>query len=156
MHDFNETERAILRRVQVDLPDGPEPYAAIAEETGATEEQVLELLRRLKDEGAIRRFGATLRHQKAGYGANAMVAWRIPEDIVDQKGLLAAEHPRVSHCYHRATHPQWDFTLYTMVHGQSPEDAQNAVEELCELLGTRDYDILASLKELKKTSMIYF
>jgi len=154
--EFTEQDRIVLRRVQEDLPDEQEPYAAVARESGLTEGQVLDLLRRLREQGAIRRFGATLRHQKAGYAANAMVAWRIPEDLVDEKGALAAGHTRVSHCYHRPAPPQFPYNLYTMVHGQSPEDCRAAIEELRLLLGLDDFQILASLRELKKTSMKYF
>jgi len=71
---FTEEERKILRIVQADLPDSLTPYADIAKEVGGvTEETVMNLLRELKDEGVIRRFGASIKHQRAGWGSNAMV-----------------------------------------------------------------------------------
>ena len=73
-HQFSEAERAVLRIVQADLPDTLTPYADIAREAGVSEAEVLELLTRLKASGAIRRFGASIKHQKTGWTHNAMVA----------------------------------------------------------------------------------
>lgn len=154
---FTDTEKAILRRVQGNLPDSATPFADIAREAGATEEQVLELVARLKESGAIRRFGATLRHQKAGYAHNAMVAWRLPEGTdAEAVGATMAARPEISHCYIRHTTPQWTYQLYTMVHGQNPGDHARVVAELSAATGLTDYAVLESVRELKKTSMKYF
>jgi DNA-binding Lrp family transcriptional regulator len=154
--EFTARERAILGLVQGDLPDTAAPFADIAAACGATEDEVLALLRELKASGAIRRFGATLRHQKAGYGHNAMVAWYVDEERVDQVGELFASRPEISHCYVRRTCLDWPFNVYTMIHGQTPADCGRTVAELAALTGLADYDILESIRELKKTSMKYF
>lgn len=154
---FSETEYEILSRVQGTLPDSATPFKDIADEVGVSEDEVLSLLRRMKDSGEIRRFGATLRHQKAGYSHNAMVAWKIPQDWdVEEIGKLAASRPEISHCYIRKTYPEWQFNLYTMIHGKNPGDHARVVAELSEATGLTEYDVLESVKELKKTSMIYF
>lgn len=154
---FTEQERAILRIVQKNLPDCLEPYAAIAEEVGCSEDDVLQLLRELKESGAIRRFGASLKHQKAGFTHNAMVAWIVSEDKVDGLGAFAAEHPMISHCYFRPSSAEdWPYELYTMIHGQKPGDCEAVIAELQKHPGFNEYAILESIKELKKTSMVYF
>lgn len=172
--NFTPKQACILRRVQGNLPDCARPFAAIAEEVGrecgepVTEDEVLELLRGLKAQGAIRRFGATLRHQKAGYKANAMVAWKLEDEAeVLRRGERMAEHPRVSHCYWRPVRPpreDWPYVLYTMVHGRSKEECLAAVDELRQdveaafglTIAPEEYAVLFSVKELKKTSMAYF
>ena len=78
-HQFSEAERAVLRIVQADLPDTLTPYADMAREAGISEAEVLELLTRLKASGVIRRFGASIKHQKTGWTHNAMVAWKADE-----------------------------------------------------------------------------
>ena len=90
---FTETERAILRIVQADLPDSLTPYADIARTVGCTEEEVLDLLSRLKQSGAIRRFGASIKHQKTGWTHNAMVAWIVDEADSDAIGEGAPSPP---------------------------------------------------------------
>lgn len=154
---FTEVEKRILALAGTDLPDSPTPYADIAAQAGCTEGEVLEFIARLKSEGIIRRFGATLRHQKAGYGHNAMVAWRVDDpDEALRVGEIMAARTEISHCYIRRTYPQWMYNVYTMIHGKNPGDTNRVVEELMRDTGISDNQTLASLKELKKTSMRYF
>ena len=139
---FTDTERAILRIVQFQLPDTLTPYADIAREVGTDEETVLNLLRRMKEDGSIRRFGASIKHQKTGWTHNAMVA---------------AKNQRISHVYFRPTSaPDWPYTLYTMVHGRSEDECLQVIEELRRETALDEYAVLDSLEELKKTSMTYF
>ena len=154
---FTETEKRILALVGGDLPDSPTPFADIAATAGCAEEDVLALIRRLKEQRVIRRFGATLRHQKAGYGHNAMVAWRVDDaEEALRVGEIMADRPEVSHCYVRRTCPQWKYNLYTMIHGRTPDDAAKVVQAIMNETGVTDHQVLASLRELKKTSMRYF
>lgn len=162
MREFTEIEKHILRLVQGTLPESATPYADIAAEVSraggetVSEEKVLALLRELTDAGAIRRFGATLRHQKAGWAANVMVAWVCPEEVVDPNGERMAGHQNVSHCYHRPPAEGWPYRLFTMVHGRSMEECERVVRELAALSGLEEYAMLHSVRELKKTSMTYF
>lgn len=154
---FSDKERAILQIVQKNLPDSLTPYADIAAAVGSTEEEVLELLRSMREEGSIRRFGVSLKHQKAGFTHNAMVAWIVKEDEVDAIGEAAAEHPLISHCYHRpSSAPDWPYELYTMIHGRHPDEYKEVVRFLMETTPLREYAVLESIRELKKTSMTYF
>lgn len=154
---FTDQEREILRIVQKNLPDSLTPYADIAENVGVDEQTVLTLLRELKEEGAIRRFGASLKHQKAGFTHNAMVAWMITPEEVDAIGREAAKHPLISHCYYRPSPAaDWPYEFYTMMHGRDPEEYKSVIATLIETTPLREYIVLESLKELKKTSMTYF
>ena len=154
---FTDTQKRILALAGSDLPDSPTPFADIAAQSGTDEATVLALLARLKDDGTIRRFGATLRHQKAGYGHNAMVAWRVDDaEEALRVGEKMAARPEISHCYIRRTYPQWKYNLYTMIHGKNPGDTTRVVEEIMRETGVTDNQTLASLRELKKTSMRYF
>ncbi len=153
---FTETEEKILAMAGKDLPDTEQPFKTIADAVGATEQDVIDLLADLKKRKIIRRFGATLRHQKAGYGHNAMVAWRVPEERGDEVGEIFAARSEISHCYIRRTYPEWTYNFYTMIHGERPGHAQEVVAELEKVIGVDDNCVLKSLKELKKTSMVYF
>jgi len=156
-YDFTPSELTILRIVQADLPDSLTPYADIAGEAGVDEAEAIALLKRLTQEGAIRRFGASIRHHKTAWTHNVMVAWCVDEALVDAAGEHAAAHPNISHCYYRpSTAPDWPYTFFTMVHGRSAEECRQVIENLRQegILG--EYAALESLKELKKTSMTYF
>lgn len=155
--EHSEAEKAALRLLQADIPDTERPYLEIAERTGLTEAEVLDLLGQLKGEGVVRRFGATLRHQQAGYGANAMVAWFVEQDRdLDEVGAIMAQRPEITHCYQRVNCYAWPYNLYTMVHARSREECLDVVQQLARIAQVPQYDILFSRKELKKTSMAYF
>ncbi len=155
--NFTEKEKKVLSIVQFNLPDTLNPYQDIANEVGLTEQEVIDLLKRLKEDGTIRRFGASIKHQKTGYNNNAMVAWKIDEDKIDGAAEYATNHQRISHCYFRpSSAPDWQYTLYTMIHGKTKQECLDVVEELRANTCLDEYAILESLKELKKTSMTYF
>ncbi len=156
-YNFTEKEQAILRMVQKNLPDTATPYADIANSVGVSEEEVLNLLQKLKEEGAIRRFGASIKHQKTGWNFNAMVAWVVSEADADAFGAIAKTFSNISHCYFRPTPAaDWPYTLFTMVHGRSEEECQETITKVQEATKVNDYAILESIHEFKKTSMTYF
>lgn len=156
MTTLTDTEKRIIYLLQGDLPVAERPFDWLAEQVGLTEEEVIALIARLKENGVIRRFGATLRHQQSGFPANVMVAWRVDEDRIEEIGPELAGFRMVSHCYQRTVTHEWTYNLYTMVHGQSREDCRATVREMAEATGMDDYQLLYSVEELKKTSMRYF
>ena len=82
----DDLDKKVIGLIQGDMPVKRRPFAILAEKIGISEEEFLERVNNLKDQGILRRFGATLRHQKAGYGSNAMVAWLVPDDRIDEVG----------------------------------------------------------------------
>ncbi|MDR1489857.1 MAG: Lrp/AsnC family transcriptional regulator [Desulfovibrio sp.] len=154
---FSRAQRIVLGIVQENIPDCLDPYAEIAARAGLGEAEVIDFLRALLAQGAIRRFGASIKHQKAGYAHNAMAAWKITPEKADEAGRLAARHPGVSHCYYRpSSFPDWPYELYTMVHGRSRAECCRAIEEIAGNASLSEHIVLDSLKELKKSSMRYF
>ncbi|MFO7987125.1 MAG: hypothetical protein R6U38_14810 [Desulfatiglandaceae bacterium] len=149
-------EKAIISHIQGDLPVHPRPFSLMAQAVGITEEEFISHVRRLKEKGIIRRFGATLRHQEAGFKANAMVAWKVPEHQIDKLGRILAEFKSVSHCYYRPPQRDWAYALYTMVHGGSRDECHRIAAQLSQATGITEYVLLFSEKEFKKTSMEYF
>jgi len=156
MRKIDHIDQAIIRSISGDLPLESAPFAPLAQELGITEKEVVARIRSLADDGVMRRFGATLRHQQSGFPANVMIAWRAPEDRIDELGETLAGFRRVSHCYHRTPCEDFPFNLFSMVHGVSQEECAELAREMAEAVGLEDYDLLYSLQELKKTSMRYF
>lgn len=118
--------------------------------------EVLERAAALKEAGIIRRFGAALTPRNAGFKSNSMVVWEIDEGKADEVGNRLSRHPRVSHCYIRPSFEGFPYNVYTMVHGNSPEDLRKIVRELSAIAGTTSCRTLDSLKEYKKSSPVYF
>jgi DNA-binding Lrp family transcriptional regulator len=153
---IDEVDKKIIGQIQGDLPQGTRPFAIMAKEIGISEAEFIKRIKAMQGKGIIRRFGATLRHQEAGYSANAMVAWIIPDDQIDEIGKILAEFPVVTHCYHRRPQKEWRYNLYTMIHGDTEDECERIAKQMSEKTGINDYTILFSLKEFKKTSMEYF
>jgi DNA-binding Lrp family transcriptional regulator len=149
-------DKRMIRQIQGDLPVTPEPFALVARQAGWEEKEFLKRVRFLLRRGIIRRFGAILRHQIAGYRGNAMVVWKVPDDRIEEVGRIMASFPAVSHCYHRPAMPEWPFNLYTMIHGRDHRDCRLAAREISRQTGLREYRLLFSKRELKKSSMQYF
>lgn len=108
----------------------------------------------------MRRFGAILRHQDAGFPCNAMVCFsRHSEDRRNEESskisALAKQH-YISHCYERPSFENFPYNLYAMMHAQTPEELDAYIKESVALLDNPEYVVLHSLKELKKTSFRFF
>ncbi len=138
------------------LPLVKRPFLEVAKKLGLSEREVLELLSDLKEKGIIRRFGATVRHDLSGYRGNAMVAWKVPEERVEEVGKLFAAKPFVTHCYLRETLPDWPFNLYTMVHASSKEECLKLVESMAKETGLAHYEVLFTVKEVMRRTRSYF
>lgn len=153
---LTDLEKKIIALLQTDIPVVKQPFKVMAEKIGITEDEFLKVLNDLNDQGMIRRFGATIKHQKTGFTANAMVAWKVDEDKVEETGNIMASFQEITHCYRRDPAPGWRYNLYTMVHASSEEECYAIVQKISEAVGQDDYELLFSRKELKKTSMKYF
>ena len=152
----SEKDRKIIKSIQGDLPFDLKPFQVVAQRIGIPEEELIERVRELKESGFIRRFGATLRHQEAGFKANVMVAWFVPEERIKEAGRVLAEFPEVSHCYQRRPHDDWHYNLYSMIHGASRSECNKLAEKMAKAIGVSEYELLFSEKEFKKTSMEYY
>ena len=104
----------------------------------------------------MRRFSAVLHHRKAGFKANAMAVWRVPEERSEEVGSIMATSPWVTHCYERPTFPDWPYTHFTMIHGTSKKQCLDAVSDISENTGITDYQLIYSTREYKKTRVRYF
>lgn len=147
----------IMAELQRTLPMTKHPFKDIAEKLGLTEEEVIQKTRAYGEKKYYRRFGATLRHHKAGFKANGMGIWSVPEEADRQRiGETLAAWREVSHAYERPSFDGWPYHLFTMIHGESEDEVREIARRMSEQSGVTDYDVLFSTREFKKTSMQYF
>ena len=153
---LTELEKKIIASIQGDIAVTKRPYLELSEKIGISEDTFLAKLKDLCERGVIRRFGATIRHQKSGFAANAMVAWKIDEASVNEVGQTMAASSHVSHCYRRSPNEQWPYNLYTMIHARDEESCREIARRLSDKTCASTYVLLFSREELKKISMKYF
>jgi len=152
---LTDEERIIGRLLQRDLAMTRRPYREIADQTGMTEQDVLNVIKQMLARSLIRKFGAVVRHREAGFFANAMVVWAVPDDRCEQAGRMLSSFTEISHCYERAPAFEGKFNLFSMIHLRHQE-IEKIVEKIATVAGIQDYRILASEEEFKKSSMEYF
>ena len=153
---LSDLEVAAIRVVQEDLPVVERPFAAEGELIGCSEDEVLELLRSFRERKLMRRFAAVMNHRTAGFKANAMGVWAVPQDQLDELGPQMASFALVSHCYRRPTYPDWPYSVFTMVHGKVGRDCEETIAAIRDETGVDEYALLWSVKEYKKTRVRYF
>lgn len=149
-------DRRIVAATQAGLPLVPEPYRVIAEQVGLDEAEVIARLRKLLDDGAIRRIGAVPNHYALGFTANGMSVWDVADEAVADIGTKIGALDEVTHCYERPRHlPLWPYNLFAMVHGHTREEVRGKVEQIAKLIGpaARAHDVLFSTRILKKTGL---
>jgi len=147
---------AVIKELQKDIEVTQEPFKEAAEKLGLSYKQFFEIAQELKESGVMRRFATILNHRKAGFGANAMSVWAVPEDKGEEIGREMAEFSAVSHCYLRPSYPNWPYNLFAMVHAKTQEECDTLIEEMAKESGLTEYGKLYSTVEFKKQRLVYF
>jgi len=155
---LDKIDKEVLNFVQGDLPLVTNPYLGLADFLESTEKEVCAKIEGFIESGLIRRFGAVVRHDKAGFDANAMVVWNIKEGKRDEAAQVLAASDAVSHLYSRPGFPDWPCNLFSMIHARSEDELAGLIDgfnnELHEL--SDEHRVLRTVREFKKTSMRYF
>lgn len=151
-----EEDKEFIRHLQKDLPVVDRPFLPAANALGMKEEQVFEKLAYYEEIGVMRRYAAILRHRDAGFVANGMIVWRVPEDQIEPVGAKLGAFPQISHCYQRPVYADWPYNVFSMVHCKSIPEAEEMAKDIQKHIDVDDYKILFSSREFKKTRVEYF
>ncbi|MET0602188.1 MAG: AsnC family transcriptional regulator [Baekduia sp.] len=154
---YDELDKAVIRATQGDLPIVSEPYADAARELGMPVGGLISHLEGMVERGLLRRVAAILFHRRAGFSANGMGVWKVPEDQVLEAGRRMAAFRGISHCYERPTYADWPYQLFTMAHGRSKEECDAILDAVRDEVGCiEDRATLYSSTEFKKVRLLYF
>ncbi|MCW4042145.1 MAG: winged helix-turn-helix transcriptional regulator [Candidatus Bathyarchaeota archaeon] len=152
----DDLDMALISFLQAGIPIEADPYRKISEKLGLSRQELLSRLKRLHEDGIIRRVGASIVPSKLGYEANGMVACEVSRDKISQIGEYLSSLKEITHCYERKTIPNiWNYNLFFMIHGLSRSSVEEYVSNLMKKLGIEKFEILFSVRELKKTSVMF-
>jgi len=151
-----ELDVAVIRALQGDMPVTPEPYAPAAAEVGISQDELLAHLESMRERKALRRVAAILYHRRAGFSANGMGVWNVPEERIMEVAPLMASFRGISHCYQRPTYEDWHYSVFTMAHGRSKDECDAILDSIAEESGIEDRRTLYSSTEFKKIRLLYF
>jgi len=153
---YDERDVAAIRALQGDMPVIEEPYAPAAAKLGIPQQEFLALLEQMQERRLLRRVAAILYHRRAGFSANGMGVWKVPDRQVMELGPRMAAFRGISHCYQRPTYEDWPYSIFTMAHGRSKEECDAILDSIAEHTGITERMTLYSSTEFKKIRLLYF
>ncbi|MDO8184426.1 AsnC family transcriptional regulator [Conexibacter sp. JD483] len=156
---YDDFDIAVIRALQGDMAVVQEPYAAAAAELGVTQTRFLDHLAGMQERGLLRRVAAILYHRRAGFSANGMGVWKVPEEQILEVGRQMAAVRGISHCYQRPTYADWPYSVFTMAHGRSKEECDAILDSIATthgIEGPGERATLYSSTEFKKIRLLYF
>jgi DNA-binding Lrp family transcriptional regulator len=146
----------IIKLLQHDIEFVSEPFKNITQKLNMSYDALFDVINDFYESGVMRRYASILNHRKAGFNANAMVVWDIDEQNASNIGKEAASFSAVSHCYLRPKYENWNYNLFTMIHGKTKEDTQNVIEQIANSIEHQGFMPLYSSREFKKVRINYF
>jgi DNA-binding Lrp family transcriptional regulator len=153
---YDEFDRDVIRALQGDMPVIAEPYAPAAAELGIAQGQLLAHLEGMQERRLLRRVAAILFHRRAGFSANGMGVWKVPDEQILEVGKRMASFRGISHCYQRPTYQDWPYSVFTMAHGRSKEECDAILDSIAADTGIEERSTLYSSTEFKKIRLLYF
>jgi DNA-binding Lrp family transcriptional regulator len=153
---YDERDIAVIRALQGDLPVVSEPYVPAAASLGMTVDELLAHLDGMVGRRLLRRVAAILFHRRAGFSANGMGVWKVPDERIMELGPRMASFRGISHCYQRPTYRDWPYSVFTMAHGRSKEECDAILDSIAADTGIEDRATLYSSTEFKKVRLLYF
>ncbi|HJX57131.1 MAG TPA: AsnC family transcriptional regulator [Thiobacillus sp.] len=118
-------DRAIVNRLQGGFPLCERPYAAVAEQLGSSEDEVLARVERLLRDRVLTRFGPMFHAERLG-GGLSLVAMKIPPGDFERVAEIVNAMPEVAHNYAREHALNMWFVLAT----ETPEGQREALDRI--------------------------
>jgi len=153
---YDDFDVAVIRATQGHQPVVAEPYTAPAAELGVPVPRLLDHMAGMAERGLLRRVAAILFHRRAGFSANGMGVWKVPEKRIAELGPRMAAVRGISHCYQRPTYEDWPYSVFTMAHGRSKEECDAVLDSIAADTGIKERATLYSSTEYKKVRLLYF
>ena len=142
--EMDENDRKILNILQTRFPLVPEPFDAVGEELGLTGDEVNERVRKLEDEGIIRRIGAVFDSRRLGY-ASTLCAAKVPEEKMRHFVEVVNGYPGVTHNYRRGH----EYNVWFTFIAPDKETLERSLAEIRSRTGVEDVISMPAVKTFK-------
>ena len=131
---MDKLDRNIINRMQGGFPLCNRPYRVVADQLGTTEDELIERIRRLKDNAQLSRFGPMYDAEKMG-GLFLLCAMSVPEQKFDVVADQVNAFPEVAHNYQR----QHRFNMWFVLAAETTEQTDSAVDRIEQQTGLAVY-----------------
>ncbi|RKZ48392.1 MAG: Lrp/AsnC family transcriptional regulator [Candidatus Parabeggiatoa sp. nov. 2] len=129
-------DRNIINNLQGNFPISERPYAEAAEQLDITEDELIQRLTKLLEQGILTRFGPMYHAERLG-GGLTLAAMQVPEAEFDQVAKQVNAFPEVAHNYARDHELNMWFVLAT----ERPERINEVIKEIEAQTGLRVYNM---------------
>jgi len=124
---MDQLDKNIINTLQYDFPVCERPFAQLAETLNSTEDELINRVQAMLDNGLLTRFGPMYNAVNMG-GALSLCAMKVPEDHFDEVTEQVNAFPEVAHNYQRDHEMNMWFVLATETQ-QELNNTLNAIED---------------------------
>jgi siroheme decarboxylase len=145
---MDEIDKKILNILQKEFPLARQPFLMVGKRCGISEEETICRVRKMKEDGIIRRIGAVFEGTKLGR-VSALCAARVPEEKLDNFVHIVNANKNVTHNYRRDN----EYNIWFTVNAATEDDLKafltdvkkkTDVEDILEMRAVRTFKINAS------------
>jgi DNA-binding Lrp family transcriptional regulator len=141
---LDETDKAILNRIQSDFPVTKKPYLAIAQELDLSEDDVIRRIKKLKKNGIIRRIGGNFVPEKLGF-VSTLCAAVVPEGKIEAFAKTINRYSGVTHNYLR----DGSFNVWFTFIAPSMKEIESNLRKISKETGVHEIISLPATKVFK-------
>ncbi|EHJ00778.1 putative transcriptional regulator, AsnC family [Clostridium sp. DL-VIII] len=141
---MDEIDKKLLNLMQNEIPIDKRPFKILGKKLSLTENEVLERLFKLKNDGFIRRVGGIFDSKKLGY-KSTLCAAKIPENKIEEAAKFINSYDEVTHNYLREDEYNMWFTIIT----SSEKNLDIILKEIQNNLNFKEIIILPSIRLFK-------
>ena len=134
--ELSPLARAFINRFQGGFPlHEDQPFGAMAEQLGCSENELLTLIHKLSEEGALSRFGPIYNASLLG-GAQTLAAIQVPEERFSEVAGIINDIPEVAHNYRREN----QLNMWFVVATTDPSGVGPVLQQIEQACGLKVYD----------------
>jgi len=140
----DDVDRAIINEIQSDFPITARPFKALGNRFQLSEDEILDRVKRLKDEGVIRRIGGNFNSKKLNF-TSTLCAAKVPEQKLADFVETVNRYPGVTHNYLR----NHDYNVWFTFIAENMDTIDNALKEISIATGVREIRNLPAVRMFK-------
>ncbi len=141
---MDEIDKKILNILQKEFPLEEQPYLIVGERCGISEDETIRRVRKMKDDGIIRRIGAVFDGTKLGR-VSTLCAARVPEDKMESFVKIVNASKNVTHNYQR----NHEYNIWFTVSAANGHELKEFLKDVKEKTGITDILDMRSVRTFK-------
>jgi siroheme decarboxylase len=141
---LDPTDRFILKEIQRNFPVTSRPFLALSRKLKLKEKEIITRVERMKEQGVIRRIGASFNARAVGFHSTLCAA-KVPLAKIDEFVNVVNQYPGVTHNYER----DGEYNIWFTLIASSRRKIKQILAEISSKTGVKDILNLPALKTFK-------